>query len=657
MEGSIGSVSMAYFIKGREQTVGALLGTELVYRMPAYQRPYAWPKELALQLLDDIASAMRRARSSPRSEGDYYLGNIVLSRPDGGSFADVIDGQQRLITLTLLLALLRDRGGVKARAAANAIADHTGYMRVTPRGQDAAFLRQYVQQNGATSQAPDARLVGASADDDEAPDMVAAEAEDADEDAAGPGAEEGEPSASDEAEADDDLEDEDDDEMEDAEPAEFEEDAWGAPTLAPAHDSQRAILDNREALRKRLAQLIASGGLTAESLIEFLLNRCHVVQVLVGSDAQAHRVFIAMHTRGLDLTDTDVLKSQVLGAIPDTTEALNCQQLWETWEARLGRDEFRALFSHIRMIKRQNKAKRGIFAEIHEVFEPERRPAEFIRLDVAPAAARLEAIRKGIWSCERGTPQEVEQVNRRLVRLGLLPHSSWVPVAMRLLEQHGEDAGTLLKLVQKLDALAYGMFILDPLDARIRRFASILRAIDEDKTPNQLASGMSLTKAKATDLARKLTNKTLKKSPVKRLVVLRRLDAEHVAAIGPLPSYADTNIEHVLPQSPRRKSQWRRSFPNWADYVQSLGNVLVIPKQYNARLGNNEFDVKKLGAPDITGYREIHEKLGLGLLPAVLAEPAWTQQVVSRRQRELEDLLLKLWGLSRPGRRRRPRRR
>src|SRR5665811_1063776 len=73
------------------------------FHIPEYQRPYAWETEQALQLLDDLAESLDRDEDEP-----YFLGSIVLVKEKGVAAAEVIDGQQRLTTLTILLAVLRD---------------------------------------------------------------------------------------------------------------------------------------------------------------------------------------------------------------------------------------------------------------------------------------------------------------------------------------------------------------------------------------------------------------------------------------------------------------------------------------------------------------------------------------------------------------------
>src|SRR5579864_1507664 len=70
-------------------------------RVPENQRAYAWRKEHVLQLFEDLTAAFRKPKSP------YFLGTIVLTGNDADRL-DVTDGQQRLATVSILIAAIRD---------------------------------------------------------------------------------------------------------------------------------------------------------------------------------------------------------------------------------------------------------------------------------------------------------------------------------------------------------------------------------------------------------------------------------------------------------------------------------------------------------------------------------------------------------------------
>ena len=93
-------------IDGRARTVRELLD-KAKYAIDFYQREYAWQERHVRELVDDLTGKFldsyepRHSRHEVERYGHYFLGSIVISHKRGQRF--VVDGQQRLTTLTLLL--------------------------------------------------------------------------------------------------------------------------------------------------------------------------------------------------------------------------------------------------------------------------------------------------------------------------------------------------------------------------------------------------------------------------------------------------------------------------------------------------------------------------------------------------------------------------
>lgn len=99
---------MSGSISGKEWGVGDLFGREFVFRIPTYQRPYAWEVQQAGELFDDLNAALGEVLPTKLEQSPpYFLGSIVVIKADGSPDSEVVDGQQRLTTLTILLSALR----------------------------------------------------------------------------------------------------------------------------------------------------------------------------------------------------------------------------------------------------------------------------------------------------------------------------------------------------------------------------------------------------------------------------------------------------------------------------------------------------------------------------------------------------------------------
>lgn len=87
---------------------------EKIYRIPPYQRPYAWEINEIDQLWEDVRQSFEDA-----PETEYFLGSIVTYQ--NGSFADIIDGQQRTITLLLFIRAILNHLNPKSKLFENVL--------------------------------------------------------------------------------------------------------------------------------------------------------------------------------------------------------------------------------------------------------------------------------------------------------------------------------------------------------------------------------------------------------------------------------------------------------------------------------------------------------------------------------------------------------
>lgn len=92
---------MSKKISGSEFPLAKIFSSDFEYVIPSYQRPYAWTVDQASELFLDLLAFFQT-----ENEEGYFLGSIVLIKAEGEALSQVIDGQQRLTTLTILLAAM-----------------------------------------------------------------------------------------------------------------------------------------------------------------------------------------------------------------------------------------------------------------------------------------------------------------------------------------------------------------------------------------------------------------------------------------------------------------------------------------------------------------------------------------------------------------------
>ncbi|WP_164895704.1 DUF262 domain-containing protein [Mesorhizobium sp. M7A.F.Ca.MR.176.00.0.0] len=545
-------------IKASEKALKDVFCDHYVFRIPPYQRPYAWTTEQAADLLDDLIWAA--GDDKPTDRAPYFLGSIVVIKDPSYPEADVVDGQQRLTTLTILMSVLRELAGsdedkanidVFLRQKGNALLATRDIPRLTVRQRDAEFFRKCIQ--------------------------------------------EGEP---------------------------------GGVLEAPDTDARQRMIANRDFFREILGKMSETGR---KHLLPFAIQRCYLVIVEASDQASAYRIFSVMNDRGLDLTATDILKSDVIGAIETEDEQAKYNAKWEALEDGLGRTAFGDLFAHLRMIHRKQKMRGTLEREFRDYVNPVEQPQQFIDSELRPSAEVFERILE---------PDPAKSTRYRLLKgLHQLDNQDWQPPAIKFMVDHHADDAAIDQFLKRLDRLAYFLFITRAnVNERLSRYASVLTEI-ESQAP-LAGQALELSPQDKLDL-RQILNGDVYLNQRTRRPILLRLD-EMLSDGTAHYDHALVTIEHVLPQTPHAGSDWLVNFPTQeqrGQWVHRLANLVLLSRYKNPAASNYDFDHKK------TVYFAQDADSSYVLTSQVRQEPVWTLAVLESRQKKLLERLLNVWEL------------
>lgn len=146
---------MKMALKAAEKNLHKVFSDDYRFTIPAYQRPYAWTTEETGELFDDLMTALADAKGNSDLDdvAPYFLGSIVLIKKPDQPKAGVVDGQQRLTTLTILLCVLREIAQQSSgslldpyiREVANEYAGTEERFRLTLRERDRKFFVGNIQ--------------------------------------------------------------------------------------------------------------------------------------------------------------------------------------------------------------------------------------------------------------------------------------------------------------------------------------------------------------------------------------------------------------------------------------------------------------------------------------------------------------------------------
>jgi hypothetical protein len=140
---------MSNKIVGKEYSLAKIFSADFEYHIPGYQRPYAWTENETGVLFDDLYDFFQAG-----TEDNYFLGSIVLIKSEGARRAEVIDGQQRLTTLSILFAAMADCFADERyktickkylQEEGNILEGISAQPRVFLRERDQEFFSKYIQ--------------------------------------------------------------------------------------------------------------------------------------------------------------------------------------------------------------------------------------------------------------------------------------------------------------------------------------------------------------------------------------------------------------------------------------------------------------------------------------------------------------------------------
>ena len=142
---------MTDYLKANDTYLRDLLEPGCELSLPPYQRSYSWETDEAGALLDDLLLALDKERP-------HFVGAVVLVELDDGTCL-IVDGQQRLTTLTIMIAALRDlEGDGDVRASLDGMIGSLGDQsdnnkpswRLTLNDLNRSFFSERIQRSGST---------------------------------------------------------------------------------------------------------------------------------------------------------------------------------------------------------------------------------------------------------------------------------------------------------------------------------------------------------------------------------------------------------------------------------------------------------------------------------------------------------------------------
>lgn len=512
------------------------------YCIPDYQRAYVWDTDQVRDLLDDTISAYRENK-----EAQYFLGSMVLKinekSENNVSYTEyeLLDGQQRITTVFLILACMRDMltdypqyqnslAGFVYQAE-DAILQQPERMRIifNIRSDVRDFVNEHIKPLHGTCN--DALL---------------------------------------------------------------KEKMQAKDVNISIRNMANAMLVAHEFLEENKSEIIG--------YLSYFLNKLLMIYVATEELQDAFQLFTVLNNRGVKLSSSDILKAENLKEL-SAADRTSWATRWEEMEMYFGED-FDKFLSHIRTILVKKKQTTTLLKEFDEFVysnqEYDRTQKKYVPR--TPILRRGRDTFELLYSYYH-TYQEVFDTDHSVVTgdyeitnyLKLMETGFgadyWIAPVLDYYRKYRRRG--FVAFLKALDRkLSADWITAATPTVRMENVNAILREIEASQDSAALLQSKTFTVNKS-DFERVINGDIYGRSFAKYLLL--KLDLIYRGSSTPMIPQAIASIEHILPRNPSADSQWVKDFSEAEreEWTNKLGNLVLISRRKNTSQGNRDYVEKK----------------------------------------------------------------
>jgi hypothetical protein len=584
----------------RIQSIRRLMGEiGLQYRIPLYQRDYAWEEDQ----IDDFASDFL---SSAKNDVEHFYGTIVVSKDAPGPKYDgidsvlyVIDGQQRLTTALLSLTAVRHHafemgdhehaGALRNHTALDAMSERARPRLYANRGNQEYLSAALVQSTNST----ELHELFKGLTDEQRTSSVR---------------------------------------MQRAYArlrkriAQYVLSELGVDTR-PDYDSiEQYVIRSPEAPD---ATLRPQAQRCLRDLARALMDRSLFIEIAVRQWDDAFSVFEGLNNRGLDLSERDLVKNSILSRGHDDKlcgdELGKLEHRWEELTGRVAESKFARFLRHYLLLHYSEVPLKRIVRTLNDRYR--NMDAEKMIEDLDLAARSYERI-------ERPAVEKHDQLREALKWFRALDADRSYPIVLAGMLV-GLEPTELLRLIRAVQVLYFRRSAVmgkdnKAIEADIREVAAELYRTGATGLRAAIESVRALT-PEDEEFKEQFVRRAGMKDSVARYMLA---SMENFLTKGNVKQVdLAVTLEHIMP---KHCGRWRLSEEELMKHHLThtrLGNLTILRNQRNSSLGDRPFADKK------AAYRDENLKIN----DLVLEATEWTSVQVDARQRWMADLACHVW--------------
>lgn len=505
-------------------TFGELFTNGRTFAVPRFQRNYKWDADQWEELWQDLVAAAA-------NDKEHYMGAIVLKTHDTRKHFVVIDGQQRLVTLTLLVLAAVKCFELWATAGHDAIENKQRaelYRDRFLRAKDAASLVETSRLELNRNDGAFFRSTLLQLRDPVAPNKL----------------------------------------------RESEKLMW------------RAFSYFLKQLQEKFGGTFDAGGLSR--LLDAASDRLLFIQILVSDELDAYTVFETLNARGTQLTVTDLLKNYVFSRFGLDENAITvAEDQWNRITANREK-EFPKLLRHYWNSHHGVTRPPRLFKEIRESIK-RHEDATALLDDLETSSLLYSALRNPadeLWL-------ELPQARQFVGEIDLFGVTQCYPLLFAAWQHLRTEFVAILRICSVISFryITIGKLNTQPME---REYVEAARKIRKGVlvTPAQIFASLMQIYVADEQFEADFALAKIPTSNNRNLVRYVLFSLENQLS-GNRRSFVEDGgtIEHILPENP--DELWLTHFPEFASDVYRLGNYSLLEPSANRRIERKQIDEKK----------------------------------------------------------------
>ena len=518
------------------------------FNIPVYQRPYVWETDQVVELLDDLTFAMTENPENPDFE--YFFGSFVFqskaARAEIGQkylVNDLLDGQQRMATLLMLFAVIRDLvSDVGTKDVCQncifqkpvplmEIPEQTRLVYVT-HPEVTKFIDEYIKTENGTINEDSLREIS------------------------------------------------------------------NHGKLQSKNSGDISVKSMANAVLVIRKFFLDNPDTDPIKLLHFLLNNVLFIYVSTEDRDDAFRLFRVLNDRGVQLRNSDILKATNLAELKTPDEQIKYAKMWEVAEGGFeDKDDFERFLNHVRTILVKDKARLELIDEFEQkIYKPQDKPKLLDK-----GIKTFELIEKYFNSYndllggqnyqKAGNSYEFDNL-MKVMQAGLLG-TDWIPPLLHYSDKFQYQR--ILDFLKLLDIKYSADWIgrRSPTE-RIMAMVEIIKVIDAAKNVEDVFNPQFNSKCFDIDkesLIREIEGPVYGNRFARYLLL--KLDYFYADQYQPM-HVEKLSVEHILPQNPAKNSNWVNDFSEEqrAGWTHKIGNLVLITGRKNEILGRLDYPEK-----------------------------------------------------------------